>query len=213
MYKSSRVNPSCSGRNIKRGWTFIIYFLSVTSTWWKELWFLNSHQIMKHVLERQTWEAGPTAFSTSMENLPNGNESHGPWPCPSLAVKSWNATDHRLQGRLYLPATILGCPSDADQSPVLWQILTGGSAQVSANCITYSYYLLGSSIYTLSEAKTWHTREHHLCQMGRHIQTLVCKESCPHRPHSHPRAPCPSPHHPGLPVRLLSTGTSGSQNT
>lgn len=153
MYKSSRMNPSCSGRNVKGGWTFIsllsffflssVYFLSVTSTHWKEWWFLNSHQIIKHLLERQTWEAGPIVFSTSMENLPNGNESPGPWPCPSLTVRSWNATDHRLQGRPYLPATISGCPSDADQSQVLWQILTGESFQISANCITHSYYLLG----------------------------------------------------------------------
>ena len=110
---------------------------------------------MKHLLERQTWEAGPTVFSTSMENLPNGNESPGPWPCPSLTVRSWNATDHRLQGRPYLPATISGCPSDADQSQVLWQILTGESFQISANCITHSYHLVLSLDSFRSKNRTY----------------------------------------------------------
>lgn len=150
---------------------------------------------MKHLLERQTWEAGPTVFSTSMENLPNGNESHSPWPCPSLTVKSWNASDPRLQGRPYLPASISGCPSGADQSRGLWQILTGESFPISADCITHSYYLWGSSVYTLSEVKTGRTKEHHLWQTGRLTQTLVIMKAV-RTDHTHT---------PGLPVHLPTT--------
>lgn len=100
-------------------------------------------------MEAPSWKADPSWVAYSFLHFHGEPFPKWKWKPQSLTLsqphceklkRNWSP----LQGRPYLPATISGCPTDADQSQVLCIHLTGESFQTSANCITFltTYWVL-----------------------------------------------------------------------
>lgn len=202
MYKSSRMHPSRSGRNVKGGWTFI------------SLLSFSNFNTMKRavVLEKPSDNEAPSgkadlgSWAYSFLHF-HGEPSKWKWKPQSLTLSqphceklkcNWSPVAREtLFASFYFRLSIRCWPKPRIMTNINWWIF-------SDICRLYYTFLLSVGFLSLSSFRSKNRTYKGTSPLtnGQTYSDSCYKESRPHQPRSHPRAPCPPPPHPGLPVHL-----------